>query len=127
MPAPSLRDRGALSGVRGLLLDGDGVLPYRLLTNTTTVARSTLAARPRAIGIPVAADRLLPAPVATASEIDEPDSGTASLNDDGTVTYAVASDAGPCAAIGKRGSCPALLARPRRLAPARIDVARTTG
>ncbi len=80
---------GPLTGVRGLLLDVDGVLhvgwrpvpgavealaafaraglPYRLLTNTTTVSRATLGDRLRAIGLPVADGDLLTAPLATAA------------------------------------------------------------
>ena len=74
--------------VWGVLLDVDGVLhvgwravpgaglalaaldlaglPYRLLTNTTTVSRATLGERLRALGLPVADDALLTAPLATA-------------------------------------------------------------
>lgn len=77
------------TGNRGYLLDVDGVLhvgmtpipgaaeflegldataiPYRLLTNTTTAARATLAARLREIGLPVRDHTLLTAPVATAA------------------------------------------------------------
>ena len=75
--------------MRGALLDVDGVVhvgwrpvagaaaalaaldragvPYRLLTNTTTVARATLGARLRGIGLPVADEALITAPVATAA------------------------------------------------------------
>jgi HAD superfamily hydrolase (TIGR01458 family) len=84
-PAP------ALAGVRGLLLDVDGVfhvglqpipdapellrdlvrheVPFRLVTNTTTLSRASLAARLRAIGLPVADEQVLTAPVATAAHI----------------------------------------------------------
>ena len=75
--------------VKGALLDIDGVLhvgwepvsgagealaaldraglPYRLLTNTTTVSRATLGAKLRAMGLPVRDADLLTAPVATAA------------------------------------------------------------
>lgn len=78
-----------LGDVRGVLFDVDGVLhvgmtqipgaaatlnaltsagiPYRLLTNTTTAAQATLAARLREIGLPAADSVLLTAPVATAA------------------------------------------------------------
>ncbi len=77
----------ALSRVRGLLLDVDGVLhvgdqpvpgaaealavlrglrmPHLLLTNTTTASRSTLGARLRAMDLPVDDERLLTAAMAT--------------------------------------------------------------
>ena len=80
-----------LRHVRGVLFDVDGVLhvgmrpirgaaavltslaergvPFRLLTNTTTASRVTLAARLRDIGLPVETDRLLTAPVATAAYV----------------------------------------------------------
>lgn len=80
-----------LAGVRGFLFDVDGVLhvgnepvpgaaaaletlrergvPFRLLTNTTTASRSTLAAKLRAMGLPVSEDLLLTAPVATAAYV----------------------------------------------------------
>lgn len=73
----------------GLLLDVDGVLhvgwqlvpgaaemlasfverdlPFCLLTNTTTLARASLAARLRGIGLPVRDEQLVTAPVATAA------------------------------------------------------------
>lgn len=76
---------------QGYLLDVDGVLhvgmsaipgasdfltslaardiPYRLLTNTTTASRASLAERLRGIGLPVADANLLTAPVATAAFI----------------------------------------------------------
>jgi HAD superfamily hydrolase (TIGR01458 family) len=79
---------GELERVRGLLFDVDGVLhvgnrpvpgaaetlaflaeqgiPYRLLTNSTTASRGTLAGKLRAMGLPVADEILLTAPVATA-------------------------------------------------------------
>ncbi len=78
-------------GDLGYLLDVDGVLhvgktpvpgaaafldglsarsiPYRLLTNTTTASRASLAKRLRGIGLPVADADLLTAPVATAAYI----------------------------------------------------------
>jgi HAD superfamily hydrolase (TIGR01458 family) len=78
-------------GVQGLLFDVDGVLhvgsqpilgaadtlelllaagiPFRLLTNTTTASRATLAARLRGMGLPVAADVLITAPMATAAYV----------------------------------------------------------
>ena len=81
----------ALDGVRGLLIDVDGVLhvglqtvpgavealaalttadiPYRLLTNTTTAARTTLGERLRGIGLPVADDALITASGATAAYV----------------------------------------------------------
>ncbi len=80
-----------LAGVRGLLFDVDGVLhvgsrpvpgaaetleyltaagiPFRLLTNTTTASRATLAARLRGIGLPVTDDLLITAPMATAAYV----------------------------------------------------------
>jgi HAD superfamily hydrolase (TIGR01458 family) len=80
-----------LSTVRGLLLDVDGVLhvgrqvvpgaaellallaargiPYRLLTNTTTASRVTLAARLQAMGLPIVEEALVTAPVATAAYV----------------------------------------------------------
>ena len=80
--------KGVLS-VRGLLLDVDGVLhvgwrpvpgaaaalsalqaagmPYRLLTNTTTVSRASLGERLRGLGLQVADEALITAPVATAA------------------------------------------------------------
>jgi HAD superfamily hydrolase (TIGR01458 family) len=83
----------SLSGVRGLLLDVDGVLhvgsraipgaagflsllaarglPFRLLTNTTTASRATLATRLRAMGLPVSEETLLTAPVATAAYVHQ--------------------------------------------------------
>lgn len=80
-----------LGGVRGFLFDVDGVLhvgqqaipgaaelltrldemgvPYRLLTNTTTASRATLAGRLRGMGLPVDDGRLITAPVATAAYV----------------------------------------------------------
>src|SRR5438874_1463165 len=77
--------------IRGILLDLDGVLhismqpipgaaevlswlekqgyPTGFVTNTTTLARTTLAQRLQAIGLPVAEKRLVTAPVATANYI----------------------------------------------------------
>ncbi|HLI07670.1 MAG TPA: TIGR01458 family HAD-type hydrolase [Ktedonobacteraceae bacterium] len=77
--------------IRGLLLDVDGVLHvsmrpiagavetlrwlelhgYRFcfVTNTTTMARATLAARLQSIGLPISEQQLITAPVATASYI----------------------------------------------------------
>jgi HAD superfamily hydrolase (TIGR01458 family) len=79
------------SQIRGLLLDVDGVLhvgrqpvpgaaeflarlaaqriPYRLLTNTTTASRATLAARLREIGLPVEEAMLVTAVQATAAYV----------------------------------------------------------
>ena len=75
--------------VGGVLLDVDGVLhvgwravpgagaalaaldraglPFRLLTNTTTVSRATLGERLRGLGLPVTDDALITAPLATAA------------------------------------------------------------
>jgi len=77
--------------VRGVLLDIDGVLHVSMrpiagaaevlswleqqgystcfVTNTTTLARSTLSERLQAIGLPIAEQRLITAPVATANYI----------------------------------------------------------
>ena len=76
---------------RGYLFDVDGVLhvggapipgaaallealttraiPYRLLTNTTTASRATLAAKLRGMGLPVGEEVLITAPVATAAYV----------------------------------------------------------
>ena len=84
-----LRERFA--SVRGWLFDVDGVLhvgsrpvsgarellgdllareiPFRLLTNTTTASRATLAARLLAMGLPVSEDLLITAPAATAAYV----------------------------------------------------------
>ncbi|WP_376795082.1 TIGR01458 family HAD-type hydrolase [Thermogemmatispora sp.] len=75
--------------IRGVLLDIDGVLHvsmrpvegaaetlrwleqhgyrYAFVTNTTTMARTTLAQRLQSIGLPVSPERLITAPVATAA------------------------------------------------------------
>ena len=77
--------------VRGWLFDVDGVLhvgsapvpgarellrdlltreiPFRLLTNTTTASRATLAMRLHAIGLPVTEELLITAPMATAAYV----------------------------------------------------------
>ncbi|MBV9231286.1 MAG: TIGR01458 family HAD-type hydrolase [Chloroflexi bacterium] len=77
--------------IRGILLDIDGVLHISMqpiagaaevlswleqqgyqtcfVTNTTTLARSTLCERLQAIGLPIAEQRLVTAPVATANYI----------------------------------------------------------
>jgi HAD superfamily hydrolase (TIGR01458 family) len=82
-------DRWGLAGVRGFLFDVDGVLhvgndpipgaaellreleaqeiPFRLLTNTTTASRATLARRLRAMGLQVDEEWLITAPGATAA------------------------------------------------------------
>ncbi len=83
------QSRERLASVRGWLIDVDGVLhvgqrpvpgagdllaeltarkiPYRLLTNTTTASRATLASRMRALGFLVSEDLLMTAPIATAA------------------------------------------------------------
>ncbi len=80
-----------MRAVRGVLLDIDGVLHVSMqpiagagetlnwlakhgyetyfVSNTTTMARATLAQRLQQIGLPVAEERLITAPVATASYI----------------------------------------------------------
>ena len=80
-----------LARVHGWLLDVDGVLhvgsqpisgaaellndliergiPFRLLTNTTTASRATLAARLRDMGLPVSEDLLITASMATATYV----------------------------------------------------------
>jgi len=80
-----------LASVRGWLFDVDGVLrvgsraipgsaelldelvtreiPFRLLTNSTTASRATLAARLRDMGLPVTQDRLITATMATAAYV----------------------------------------------------------
>lgn len=82
-----------MTQIRGVLLDIDGVLhvsltplpgaastihwlarngyPFRFITNTTTSARHTLARTLQSIGLPVAPEHLLTAPVATASYIHQ--------------------------------------------------------
>lgn len=81
--------RGALQGVRGFVLDADGVLvmrgaalpgsvaalaalqargiPFRIATNYSSAHRSTLAARFQAAGLPVAEERIVTAASATAA------------------------------------------------------------
>jgi HAD superfamily hydrolase (TIGR01458 family) len=83
--------RRTLAEARGLLLDVDGVLhvgsrpipgasellsdlvareiPFRLLTNTTTASRATLASRLRAMGLPVTEELLITASMATAAYV----------------------------------------------------------
>src|SRR3954469_16211871 len=80
-----------LTNIRGAIFDVDGVLhvsmtaipgaaellaelnerqfPYRLLTNTTTASRATLAANLREIGMPIIDDHLITTPVATAAYV----------------------------------------------------------
>src|SRR5712692_4722547 len=80
-----------MQSIRGVLLDIDGVLhvsmrpiagaaetlnwlalrgyPTCFVTNTTTMARATLAERLRVIGLPIAEEHLITAPVATANYI----------------------------------------------------------
>jgi HAD-superfamily subfamily IIA hydrolase, TIGR01458 len=80
-----------MQNVKGILLDIDGVLhvsmqpikgaretldwltehgyAYRFVTNTTTQARATLAQRLQAIGLPIRAEQLVTAPVATAAYV----------------------------------------------------------
>ncbi len=80
-----------LASVQGWLFDVDGVLhvgsrpvpsaaelleelvarriPFRLLTNTTTASRSTLASRMRSMGFPVSEELLITAPMATAAYV----------------------------------------------------------
>jgi HAD superfamily hydrolase (TIGR01458 family) len=77
--APARTLQAAVRGVRGLLLDLDGVLvlagkavpgaghalseldrhavPYRIITNTSLVSRATLAREAKRLGMPVPADR----------------------------------------------------------------------
>lgn len=81
--------RSALRGVRGLLLDLDGVIvmagqlipgaadalreldgrgmPYRIVTNTSLVTRATLAERSRQLGAPIPPDRFISSLSATAA------------------------------------------------------------
>ncbi len=90
-PSPAAPAGTPLAGVRGVLLDVDGVLhvgmrpvsgaaatlaalaaagvPYRLLTNATTASRATLGERLRGIGLAVADEALITAPVATAAYV----------------------------------------------------------
>src|SRR5918998_6935145 len=87
--ALSVMTHSPFAPVRGWLFDVDGVLhvgsqpipgaaellgdlvargiPFRLLTNTTTASRATLAARLCAMGLPVTEERLITAPMATAA------------------------------------------------------------
>ena len=44
-------------------------IPFRLLTNTTTASRATLAARLRAMELPVTEELLITAPMATAAYV----------------------------------------------------------
>jgi HAD superfamily hydrolase (TIGR01458 family) len=89
MPSPTLLPAGALAGVRGLLLDLDGVLivrneplpaavaaldalrrraiPFRVMTNTSSMSRSTLAAWGRRTGLGVPADHIISSLSATAA------------------------------------------------------------
>jgi len=86
-PPDVLRER--LRGVRGLLLDMDGVIllkgavlpgspdaladlerrgiPFEIVTNTSLVSRATLAGGLRAMGLPVAADQIVTALSASAT------------------------------------------------------------
>ncbi len=88
---PQRLSTDGLLSVQGWLFDVDGVLhvgqrpipgaaellaelmareiPFRLLTNTTTASRATLATRLRAMGFPVSEDLLITAPMATAAYI----------------------------------------------------------
>src|ERR671916_2861038 len=83
--------RSPLARVRGWLFDVDGVLhvgsrpipgaaellgeliereiPFRLLTNTTTASRATLATRLRTMGLPVTEELLITASMATAAYV----------------------------------------------------------
>src|SRR4051794_37696846 len=87
-PEPLTPD-GALRGVRGLLLDLDGVLivrneayapgvealaelrrrgvPFRVMTNTSSMSRATLAAWGLRVGLDVPADRIISSLSATAA------------------------------------------------------------
>jgi HAD superfamily hydrolase (TIGR01458 family) len=89
MPSTTLRPAGALAGVRGLLLDLDGVLivrneplaaavaaladlrtrgiPFRVMTNTSSMSRATLAAWGRRAGLDVPADHIISSLSATAA------------------------------------------------------------
>src|SRR5918995_1724555 len=90
-PTSALTVGTILARVRGWLLDVDGVLhvgsrpisgaaellgglvarevPFRLLTNTTTASRPTLAARLRNMGLPVTEELLITASMATAAYV----------------------------------------------------------
>jgi HAD superfamily hydrolase (TIGR01458 family) len=81
--------RGPLAGVRGLLLDMDGVLvlrgrpiagapaaldelerrdlPYRVVTNTSVLSRESLSAWGASVGLPVPSDRIISALSASAA------------------------------------------------------------
>lgn len=89
VPDPPARLRERLRGVRGLLLDLDGVavlkgrpipgapeavaelhhrgIPYRIVTNTSLVSRATLARQGASIGLAVPAERIVSALSATAA------------------------------------------------------------
>ena len=91
MPAPDPELRAALHGVRGLLLDLDGVLilkgaavpgavealaeldrldfPYLVVTNTSLVSRATLARWGRSVGFSLPADRFQSALSASAAMV----------------------------------------------------------
>ena len=57
-------------GARELLEDlATREIPFRLLTNTTTASRATLAMRLHAIGLPVTEELLITAPMATAAYV----------------------------------------------------------
>jgi len=88
-PSPDSALRAQLAGVRGLLLDMDGVLimrdvlipgavealaaldgagiPYRLATNVSLVCRATLSAELMRAGLPIPADRIVSAASAAAA------------------------------------------------------------
>jgi len=88
-PATTLEPIDALRGVRGLLLDLDGVLivrnealpaavdalielrqravPFRVMTNTSSMSRATLASWCRQVGIDVPADQIISSLSATAA------------------------------------------------------------
>src|SRR3712207_4885561 len=60
----------AIPGARELLEDLVArEIPFRLLTNTTTASRATLAARLRAMGLPVTEELLITASMATAAYV----------------------------------------------------------
>src|SRR5215213_3008385 len=59
-----------VSGARELLEDlAARAIPFRLLTNTTTASRATLAARLCAMGLPVTEELLITASMATAAHV----------------------------------------------------------
>ena len=83
-PSPSARVRGWLFDVDGVLHVGSQPIPgaaellsdlvtreipFRLLTNTTTASRATLAARLHAMGLPVSEGLLITASMATAAYV----------------------------------------------------------